>query len=120
MVADSFNNFVNKAHNNEEFIEVAKFLENNEKPDLALKLPSIHWNNNEGKREAEKRTGMIANRGDLDYQKFFELAKEIKDFKVNLIFDGLGIAEDKNYNKCESNPSKFLSLMRLFSELNGV
>lgn len=44
---------------------------------LSIKMPAIHWKDNrnyQGLRETEKRTGLIGNNGDEDYQKIFELA----------------------------------------------
>lgn len=71
---------------------------------LSFKLPSIHWQMPYGKRDAEKRAGMIVN-DEKDYKDFFIAAKQ-NYFRI--IFDGLGLKERKD---CFSNP---ISLIKLF------
>lgn len=77
-----------------------KSANNLEKDELefGIKVPSIHWNNNQGKREAEKRAGLIADSGDLDYAGIFSLQELIyEDVKLNIIFDGVGLNKDANF-----------------------
>lgn len=80
--------------------------------ELSMKLPSIHWGIL-GERNPEKRSGLII-KDSKDYADFFKLAKE-KNFSI--IFDGLGLFENK---ECLSDPDQLVEVFRNMAKEYGV
>lgn len=80
--------------------------------ELSIKLPSIHWGIL-GERNPEKRSGLIINDSN-DYADFFKLAKEMK---FSIIFDGLGLFENK---ECLSDPDQLVEVFTNMANEYGV